>query len=120
MRYAAERTPGGGGGGRCSGPRKDPYAAGAFDVSGSQGLDPAGGNVSVAFGSAPPGTAQVRLSATDGTQSSADAAESGGPWSGRAFYIAAWPAPKPGAITAYDGAGRELAHAPLPFDRTQG
>jgi hypothetical protein len=72
--------------------RKDPYAGGRLDVSGQQELDPAGGHVS--SGSAPSGTGRVALSSSEGTPLSV-AADTGDPWSGRAFFIAVWPAPKP-------------------------
>lgn len=117
LQYAAERTPGGGGGGRCSGPGENPYAAGgAFDISGSQELDPAGGNVSAAFGSAPAGAVEVRLTAAAGVRASAPASETGGPWAGRTFFVVQWPVPKSGEITAHTADGDQIARATLPFD----
>jgi hypothetical protein len=97
--------------------RPDPYAGGgAFDLSGSQELEPAGANVSAVFGSAPAGTAEVRLTSPEGTRASAPAAETGGTWAGRTFFIALWPVPQPGDITAHGADGSQIARAPLPFD----
>lgn len=115
LKYTAERTAGGGGGGRCVGKGDDPYATKPFDISGSQEMNPQGINTSVVFGAVPAGTARLELRAPSGRVTTVETTDGGAAYGNRAFFLAQWPLPTAVSVTGFDAAGRETGRTQVTF-----